>query len=112
MSIADAQRVIALENRVADLTECNLVLVARVASLEDHLVDFQAAAEARQVLEMSAATGSSSHSIPAPQQPFSMPQGDAEACPSCVRRREQARARLRRHRAKAAAGETLQDVIT
>jgi hypothetical protein len=111
MSIADAMRVIALENRVLDLAESNRVLVARVAALEDHLVDFQAAVEARQALEISAATGSPSHPIPAPQQP-SRPRAcdDAKACPSCERRREQAQVRLRRHRAKitAANGKTLE----
>jgi hypothetical protein len=112
MSIADAMRVIALENRVVDLTKGNRLLVARVAALEDHLVDFQAAVEARQALEMPAATGLPSHPIPSPQQPSGAPVRDAEPCPTCIRRREQARARLRRHRAKAAAGETLRDVIT
>src|SRR5215469_15871892 len=110
MSIADARRVIALENRVVDLAECNRVLVARVAALEDHLVDFQAAVEARQVLEISAATELSLHPIPATQQPCGTPAGNAEACPSCARRREQAQVRLRRHRAKVAAanGRTLE----
>jgi hypothetical protein len=109
MSIADAMRVIALENRVVDLAEGNRVLVARVAALEDHLVDFQAAVEARQALEMSVATGSPSHPIPASQQPSDAPVRDAEPCPSCARRREQAQVRLRRHRAKvsAADGKTL-----
>jgi hypothetical protein len=46
MSIADATRVIAFENRVVDLAEGNRVLVARLAALEDHLLDFQAAVEA------------------------------------------------------------------
>jgi len=97
MSIADAMRVIALENRVVDLTERSRVLVARVAALEDHLADFQAAVEARHELEVSAATGSA-HT---PPQPSRTPErGDAEACPSCARRREQAQVRLRRHRAK------------
>jgi len=110
MSIADAMRVIALEKRVVDLDEGNRVLIARVAAPEDHLVDFQAAVEARQVLEMSAATGSSSHPIPALQQPSSTPAQDAYACPSCTRRREQAQIRSRRHRAKvtAANGKTLE----
>jgi hypothetical protein len=110
MSIADALRVIALENRVVDLAEGNRVLVARVAALEDHLIDFQAAVEARQMLEISAATGLPTHPIPAPQQPSSTPGQDADACPSCTRRREQAQVRLRRHRAKvsAANGKTLE----
>jgi hypothetical protein len=105
MSIADAMRVIALENRIVDLAEGSRVLVARVAALEDHLTDFQAAAEARQELEISA-----SHPIPAPQQPSGTPSDNAEACPSCARRREQAQVRLRRHRAKVAAanGKTLE----
>ena len=109
MSIADAMRVIALENRVVDLAEGNRVLVARVAALEDHLADFQASVEARQVLEISTATGSS-HPAPALQQPSGTPADDAEACPSCARRREQAQVRLRRHRAKvtAADGKTLE----
>jgi hypothetical protein len=110
MSIADAMRVIALENRVVDLTKGNRLLVARVAALEDHLADFQAAVEARQVLGISADTGLPSHSIPALQQPSNTPAQDADACPSCARRREQAQVRLRRHRAKvsAANGKTLE----
>jgi hypothetical protein len=106
MSIADAMRVIALENRVVDLAEGNRVLVARVSALEDHLADFQAAVEARQVLEMSAA----SESVAALQPPSGAPAQDADACPSCARRREQAQVRLRRHRAKltAANGKTLE----
>jgi hypothetical protein len=105
MSIADAQRVIALEKRMADLAERNLVLVARVAALEDHVADFQAAVEARQRLESSTVAPTPSHLIPARQGPPSAPEGDAEACPSCARRRDQAQARLRRHRAKNAAAE-------
>jgi hypothetical protein len=110
MSCADAQRLIALENRVAELAERGRVLAARVGGLEDHLVDFQAAVEARQALEMSAASRSPSHPIPAPQQPSATPAGNAEACASCARRREQAQVRLRRHRAKATAanGKTLE----
>jgi hypothetical protein len=92
VSIADAVRVIALENRVDDLAKGNRVLFA--AALEDHLADFQASVEARQVLEISTATGSS-HPAPALQQPSGTPADDAEACPSCARRREQAQVRLR-----------------
>jgi hypothetical protein len=101
MSIADAMRVITLENRVADLAEGNRVLVARVAALEDHLADFQAAVEARQELEI--------RPITTPQQRSGTPADNAEACPSCARRRVQAQVRLRRHRAKvtAANGKTL-----
>ena len=105
MSIADAMRVIALENRIVELDESNRVLVARIAALEDHLVDFQATVEARQVLGTSAATGTPSHPIPAPQQLSSRPAQDVDACPSCARRREQAQVRLRRHRAKITATE-------
>jgi hypothetical protein len=110
MSLADAQRVIALENRVLDLAERNLALVGRVAALEDHLSDFQAAVEARRALKVSAAIGSSSYPTPTPQQPSGTPARDAEVCPSCARCREQAQVRLRRHRAKAAAakGKTLE----
>jgi hypothetical protein len=110
MSIADAMRLIALENQVVDLAEGNRVLVARVAALEDHLIDFQTVVEARQALETSAVIGSSSHPIAAPQQPSGTSVRDAEACPSCARRREQAQIRLRRHRAKvtAATGKTLE----
>jgi hypothetical protein len=103
MSVADALRVIALEDRIVDLAERNLVLAARVAALEDHLADFQASVEARQALEVLAALGSSSHPTPAPQQPSGTSAHDAEVCPSCARHREQAQVRLRRHRAKAAA---------
>jgi hypothetical protein len=68
--------------------------------------------EARQILEMSAATGSPSYSIPAPHQPSGTPPDNA--CPSCARRREQAQVRLRRHRAKvtAADGKTLEVAST
>jgi hypothetical protein len=102
MSIADARRIIALENKVADLAEHNRALVARVAALEDHLADFRAAVEARQML-------ASTDTYPASALQLNAPVGDAEACPSCVRRRDQAQARLRRYRAKIAAtsGKTL-----
>ena len=110
MSIADAQRVIALEKRMIDLVESNHVMAVRVAALEDHLADFQAAVEACQSLKLSAVAPAPSHPIPARQRPPGAPVGDAEACPSCARRRDQAQARLRRHRAKiaAAAGKALQ----
>lgn len=104
MSIADALRVIALENRIVDLAKLNRVLVARISALEDHLINFQAAVEARQTLELSASTAYS-----AGQEPPTAAARNAEACPTCVRRREQAQARLRRHRTKvsAADGKTL-----
>jgi hypothetical protein len=97
MSIADVLRVIALENRVVDLAERNRVLVARVAALEDHLTDFQAAVEARQALGLSAAVPSA-YPVSVLQEPPSAPAGNAEASATCVRRREQAQVRLRRHR--------------
>ena len=109
MSIADARRVIALEAVVAGIVEHNRLLTARVAILEDHLTDFQAAVEARQALDLSGATPTPSRPISALQRPPNALLSDAEACPSCVRRREQAQTRLRRHRAKIAAanGKTL-----
>lgn len=58
MSIADAQRIIVLENRVDDLAARYRGMIAHVAVLEDHLVDFQAALEARQRRELSAAAQS------------------------------------------------------
>lgn len=106
MSIADALRVIALENRIVDLAKLNRVLVARISALEDHLINFQAAVEARQTLELSASTA---YPVSAGQEPPTAAARNAEACPTCVRRREQAQARLRRHRTKvsAADGKTL-----
>lgn len=41
MSAADAQRITTLESRVYDLAERYRGMIARVAALEDHLVDFQ-----------------------------------------------------------------------
>lgn len=101
MSIADARRLIALEDRVANLNERNSMLVARVSALEHHLTDFQTAVEARQALDLSAAT---------PHGATAWPVGDGRECPTCIQRREQAQVRLRRHRAKvtAANGKTLQ----
>jgi hypothetical protein len=81
------------------------VLIARVAALEDHLADFQAAVEARQALKLPTAAPTPSHLITALQRRPSAPVGDADACSSCARRRGQAQARLRRHRARIAAAE-------
>jgi hypothetical protein len=106
MSIADAQRVIALEATVVELVERNRSLVARVAAVEGHVADFRAAAEARLIAEAASAKTVLRH-IAAPEAPGR----DADECPSCVRRREQAQARLRRHRVKIATanGNTLQE---
>jgi hypothetical protein len=102
MSVADIQRIIALEMKIADLAEHGRMLVARIAALEDHLAHFQATVETRHALDLSVRPCCG---IPVSQRHPNAAQDIAQACPSCRRHREQAQARLRRHRAKLAAAD-------